>query len=183
MPAANLTRSEAEARAADVERARLRRHARPDPRRRDLLERDGRAVRRDPGHVDVHRGDDARGARDRPERASARSRGQRRRSHPARRTRRRERAQGGRHVRATRTRARACTASSTRSTARSTSTPSSRSPRRIACSRCSTSPTSRPSFRFTVTAPGHWEFLSNAPTPEPVRRRRARHVGVRGGPA
>ena len=69
---------------------------------------------------------------------------------------------------ATRTPARACTGSSTRSTARSTSTRSSRWPTRVACSRCSSSPTSRPTFRFTVTAPAHWEVLSDSPTPEPV---------------
>ena len=29
-------------------------------------------------------------------------------------------------------------------------------------------PDLKASFRFTITAPSHWEFLSNAPTPEPV---------------
>ena len=61
----------------------------------------------------------------------------------------------------TRTPARACTGSSTRSTARSTSTRSSRPRTPSGCTRASTSPTSRRTFALTVTAPPHWEVVSN----------------------
>ena len=61
----------------------------------------------------------------------------------------------------TRTPARACTGSSTRSTARSTSTRSSRPRTPSGCTPASTSPTSRATFALTVTAPAHWEVVSN----------------------
>ena len=52
---------------------------------------------------------------------------------------------------------------------------SSRWPTPGGCSPSSTSPTSRRRSRFTVTAPAHWQVVSNSPdaaSPEPARRRR-----------
>ena len=64
---------------------------------------------------------------------------------------------------ATRTPARACTASSTPSTARSTSTRSSRSPTAVACSPVFEQPDLKATFAFTVTAPAHWQVVSDLP--------------------
>ena len=67
----------------------------------------------------------------------------------------------------TRTPARACTASSTRSTAGSTSTRSSRCPTPAACSPRSSSPTSRPRSSSTSPRRPAGRSSSNSPTPEP----------------
>ena len=78
----------------------------------------------------------------------------------------------------TATPARACTASSTRSTTGSTSTRSSRCPTPAASSRRSSSPTSRRSFTFHVTAPdaleGRLQLPDPGARPVPADGRRAR---------
>ena len=171
MPAAHLTRLEAEERAA---------HRRAHPAYEvDLdLTGDGDTFRSDDGRCDSAR------PPERPTfiesttrevhelvlngRALDAAGGERRRPHPPRRPRGRERA--ARRVRRARTRtpARACTASSTPSTTAVylyTEFAVAEANRVYAVF---DQPDLKASVRFTITAPADWQVLSNAPTPEPV---------------
>ena len=186
MPGTNLTREEAATRAALVTVDRhdvdARRHDRP----RDLLD-----PQHDPLHVQPPGSRDLPRLRRRHRRAASRVNGadlDPAEHHADSRIRlpglaARERAWSSPPPAATRTPARGCTASSTRSTTRSTSTASSRCRTAGGCTRCSSSPTSRRAFTFTVTAPAHWQVVSNSPTPEPAAGRRGHgHLALRARP-
>ena len=185
MPGTNLTREEAATRAALVTVVHPRRRASTSPRVRHDL-RDATAPSGSPaaepgaetfldfigGSVESvtrqrHRARPGDALRDMPDHACPAW-------PPSNDARRR------RHRRHTRTPARACTASSTRSTTRSTSTRQFEVPDSRRMFPSSSSPTSRPTFAFTVTAPAHWQVVSNSPTPEPTPARRGR---ARRGPS